>query len=1142
LVYTDLIIQLSKKSPNHYIASALKEDKPVASSPFELNLNELRVLERLKTLEEVALSPKSVETFHVDFGQELYKTVMAGELGTYFQESLDKADEGLRLSLQFDDNAKELMALPWEFLHDGEDFLVAKKNTLISRMPSKTRRLQSKPLESMLRMLVVVSSPNDPSCAPLNSEQERERIVEAVDRLYVNHKMDVDFTEDATFETIQSYLTEKDYHIVHFTGHGRQTDGQGYLVLETDDGRARDVDIQAISDLFAGRGIRLVVLSACQSSGLASILVKSKVPAVVAMQYSVLDTSATVFASAFYQALASGKAVDLALVEARIAMRNVKEGNKVDFATPVLYLLDPNCLDIGQIKPSAPDLFLKPTMLGEVPVMKKGFVGRQRELRLIQKDFMSDIKRAAIIYGFGGIGKTVLATRLAQRMDHHFDGIFGFKCQPQTKQEDILNGLNAFLNLAGIPNLNQLLAQPIPIQAKVAALVSILNQRRFLVILDNFESCLDESRTKIADAGLKEFVTHLLNATVANTKYIITTRYDFDPLDGRLVGAIEHLPLAEMPLYQAIWLMNSHSDLAKLDSKKKVQIFKSVGGHPWTIGMFARHASTGGADNLLLQLEPLKKELREFVLFDKSYSMLDPASKELLIRASIFEEAVPLVALQWMMGDESQPSPSVDEPLEKLMHWGLMAKLDEGDETLYSVHTLVKDFVSNEAEGEKADRKKLLVRAAEYYEDKTKVSKSLWDLLHARDYYYLAGDLDDRTGRKDQAEIMWDRAASIVISAWEHLHRWGYIELAISLLSQSAKTTSGTAKAVATGNLAIIYMYLGDMKTALNLHSEVKEIFEKEGDKRNVAAALHEMGVVNKNQGNYPEAIKLYQHGLDLFREVDDKQGIATSLHDLGFVHQDQGNYPEAIKLYQESLDIKKELGDKHGISQSMNNLGMIYQDQGNYPEAIKLYQESLDIEKKLGDKRGIAISLHNLGMFHQKQGNYPEAIKLYEESLDIKKELGDKLGISTTLHQLGTIHQDQSNYAEATKLYKQSLDISKELGDKRGIAHSLGQLGFVHQDQGNYIEAAKLYEECLNISKELGDKRSIAISLYQLGMIDEASGDHDEALGKCTLALSIFEELNAPNREIIKNSIGRLREEMGEDAFNKALERLEGS
>jgi tetratricopeptide (TPR) repeat protein len=1142
LVYTDLVIRLSKESPNHFMASALSEGKSVASNSFELKLDELRVMERLRALEKVALSPKSEETFHIDFGQELYKTVLAGELGTYFLARLDEADDGLRISLQFDDNTQELIALPWEFLHDGKNFLVARRNTLISRMPSKARRVQSKPLESILHMLVVVSSPNDPSCSYLNSEQERERILEAVDRLYVDHKIDVDFTEDATFETIQSYLNERDYQIVHFTGHGRQTDGQGYLVLETEDNRAREVDNETISDLFVGKGIRLVVLSACQSSDLANKLVRNKVPAVVAMQYSVLDTSATVFASAFYQALASGKAVDQVLTEARIAMRNAKKGNKVDFATPVLYMLDPHCLDIGQIKTSTPELFLKPTMLGEAQVMKKGFVGRQKELRLIQKGFMSDIKRVAIIYGFGGIGKTVLATRLAQRMDHHFDGIFGFRCNPQTRQEDILNGLNAFLNLAGIHNLNQILAQPIPIQAKVAALVCILNQRRFLVILDNFESCLDDSRTTIADAGLKEFVTHLLNATITNTKYIITTRYDFDPLDGRLVGAIEHLSLAEMPSYQAIWLMNSHAELAKLDLKKKTQIFKALGGHPWTIGMFARHASTKGADALLLELEPVKKELREFTLFDKSYSMLDATYRELLIRASIFEEAVPVVALRWMMGDESQPSPSVDEPLKKLMHWGLIARQDEGDESLYSVHTLVREFASKEAEGQKADRKKLLVRAAQYYENKTKVSKNLWDFLHARDYYYRAGGWDDRAGKKDQANVIWDLAADMARDAQKYLARWGHIELAISILNQSIDTTSGTKKAVAKGNLATIYLGLGDWKTALKMYSEVKEIFEKEGDKRNAATVLHQLGNIKYMQGNYVEAAKLYQQSLDLSRELGDKHGIALTLHQLGTIHQMQGNYTDATKLYQQSLDLARELGDKKGIVQTLHQLGTIHQMQGNSNEAVKLYQQSLDLARELGDKKGIVQTLHQLGMIYQQQGDYSEAAKISLQSLDIKKGLGDKQGIATTLHQLGNIHYLQGNYTDATNLYQQSLDLSRELGDKHGIALTLHQLGMILQMKGNYTDAANLYHQSLDLDRELGNKRGIAQTLNQLGMIDEENGNYENALGKYALALSIFEDLKDPSQEIAKRSISRLKDKMGEDAFRKAQESQEVS
>ena len=198
--------------------------------------------------------------------------------------------------------------------------------------------------------------------------------------------------------------------------------------------------------------------------------------------------------------------------------------------------------DMGKIKPAAAEIFQKPVMLGDVQVMKEGFVGRQKELRILQKALLSGVKRAAIVHGWGGIGKTVLATRLALRMNRHFEGFYGYKCNAQTRPEDILNGLCAFLNMAGISALNQILYSPAPLQVKTAALVSILNQKRFLIILDNFESCLDESQPEIADPELRQFVEHLLNATASSTKYIITTRYDFDPLEGRLMGRLSICP------------------------------------------------------------------------------------------------------------------------------------------------------------------------------------------------------------------------------------------------------------------------------------------------------------------------------------------------------------------------------------------------------------------------------------------------------------------------------------------------------------------------------------------------------------------------------------------------------------------------
>ena len=73
------------------------------------------------------------------------------------------------------------MNLPWEFLHDGEDFLVTHTQTPISRLPLGMLRHEKPPLQRILRMLVVISNPLDlPEYMVLNTEKEQEVILAAL--------------------------------------------------------------------------------------------------------------------------------------------------------------------------------------------------------------------------------------------------------------------------------------------------------------------------------------------------------------------------------------------------------------------------------------------------------------------------------------------------------------------------------------------------------------------------------------------------------------------------------------------------------------------------------------------------------------------------------------------------------------------------------------------------------------------------------------------------------------------------------------------------------------------------------------------------------------------------------------------------
>jgi len=1146
----DFELCLEKRTPHEFVAYVTDGgDERAAENVFSLHTDTLKMREDLQRLEAYSLHKELVkDDFHVQFGQKLYRAALGGDVGALFAERLVAAqsdDMGLRLRLRIAENAPELMNLPWEFLHDGEDFLVTCWETPVSRLPLGIARRDKRPLERTLRMLVVVSSPID--LLPhqvLNTEREQEVILAALDKLQHKGLLEIDFCEDATQSTVQDYLSEQEYDILHFTGHGvfNEAKGRGELLLEDEQGKKLPLTNEEFVDLLrAYPSLRLVVLSACQSArtanndgyaGLSRRLLKQGVPAVLSMQYPVLDEAATLFAGRFYTGLANNKPLDMALTEARLGLKmstGEEGGERVDFATPVLFLNDSTCVSVAQVRPQPEEVQLdSPVDWSTVSVMEKGFVGRRQEMRRIRQGFTTGRQRAFIIHGLGGIGKSVLSTRVATKLRKNFAGVKAVRMMPSTHPEDILSELNAFLNLAGVNAFNEVIHAPMKLEAKTGAMAQILTQVPLLLVFDNFEDVLsgwqslkeniplEKGETgDIAEPTLAEFFEQLVKSVSKGSRFIFTSRYDFDPARGRLTGAIEHISLGELPFSMAVQCMNNHDVLASLpvippqkarlpgvssldadDTEADVpstppitkrELYGKLGGHPYTIDVFARRAAVTSVADVWLEIEDMGREMIEFFLLDRTHAQLPPPARTLLLRASILEEAPPLEALQWMMGDENDAIPPINAELKSLLDWGMLSRQEiDQDEVVYPMHALVRDYARRQLADEPGeDKTVLLLRAANFWELQARQSKELDDWLRARDYYFRAGE--------------YEKAGSIVYSVTEPMMRWGYLERLIGLLNESIETREGEGKAVPMGNLATVYKNMGDYKMALKMHEQVKASFESQGDKKNVAVALHQIGVVYQTQGNYAEA--------------QDKFG--------------------------QSMEINVELDDKRRVALSLGQLGVIHGEQGNYAEAQDKFEQSMEINVELGDKSGIAMSLHWLGNIHLVHGNYAEALEKYERSLAIRSELGDKKRIAESLHQLGVIHHEQGNYAEAQDKYEQSLAIAVELGDKSGIASSLHQLGIIHKEQGNHTEAQDKYEQSLAIAVELGNKSGIALSLHQLGRIHQEQGNYREALEKYLQALMLFEQLGSPYAETVRRNLAVSRSEMGEEAFAAAWQEL---
>jgi tetratricopeptide (TPR) repeat protein len=1158
-----------------------------AEQTFEWRTDSTALAMDLGALARAAISGHPPENdLHRTFGQNLFQTVFAGAVGELWRARLAELRprrQPLRLVIRPDPvTARPLLNLPWEYLHDGHDFLVLNWRTPLSRLPWGLPAEPLPPLAEPLRLLVLIAASLGLSQDQvLNTAREEDLILSVLAEARRAGRVTIEFTPNGSPEALATALREFDPHVLHFVGHGvfvSELDS-GLLLMERPDGHKRDVPNAEFAETLErrGRSLRLVFLSACQSAvaprnegytDLAPRLLTAGVPAVVAMQFSVLNRSAMAFGSAFYRGLADGEPVDAALTEAR--GRLAGEGlNNVDFATPVLFLSDPDCLRVEEaaLRPAPP---LAPLDLSGVTVAQN-FVGRSAELRELQTglDPQRGRWRAAVIHGLGGMGKTVLAARLAGRMAARLDGVKAIRMTPTTTAQGVLDLLGAFLSVNNarlnsplIPRFVQLKDEPQPLESKAAALSEILRTLRLLLIFDNYEDVLPQGRevsraasvqppeagagpgapASGVDPDLAKLLALLVGGVPGPSRFLFTSRVNFSPLEeGRLAEAIGHLSLGEMQFRDAVYLMETLPPLDRLPVAVLPEVrppppspspfegggmgrglsmrdlYERLGGHPYTIVLFAEHARRSSVEAVLADLAGVRKELLEFTLLERAAAALPERARTLLRRAAIYEEPVPLEGLAFLMGDEQDAMPRVEDEVEALLGWGLLAR-PPGSEA-YAVHTPVREWA--ELAGE--ERLALLRRAAQFWLGTGRDSHDLGDFLRARHYLFLAGD--------------YEQADDIVQAATELLLHWGQIELLLHLLGESVRTLRGNRRAVALGNLAIVYQGLGHYAAARRIYEQVLAEFQDSGAPHQVAAVLHQLGILHGLQSEYGRARERYEQALAIAEELGDRAGVARILHGLGMLYQAQGEYGRARERYEQALATFEELGDRAGVARSLHQLGNLHYLQGEYGRARERYEQALATFEELGDRAGVAGSLGQLGVLHQAQGEYGRARGRYEQSLATFQKLGDQAGVARSLHQLGILHQLQGEYGRARERYEQALAIAEELGDRAGVASTLHDLGILHQDQGEYAQARERYEQALAIAEELGDRAGVARSLHNLGRLFEDEGDYVQAVQYVAQAFVIFNQLGSPDREIAGRTLARLREVMGEEAFAAALE-----
>ncbi|HYN90118.1 MAG TPA: CHAT domain-containing protein, partial [Ardenticatenaceae bacterium] len=271
----------------------------------------------LRELQRAAVSGRPPENdLHRQFGRRLYDTIFAGPVGDLWRaRRAERRRQPLRLLLRPDpESVRPLLNLPWEYLHDEDDFLALDWRTPLARLPWSLSTEPLPVLDEPLRLLVLIAAPHGlDQHQVLNTAREEDLVLAALGEARRAGRLQIEFAPSGSLETLETALRDFDPHVLHFVGHGVFVDAldTGVLLMEQRDGRERQVPNAEFARLVErrARSLRLVFLSACQSAvaprtggyaDLAPRLLAAGIPAVVAMQFSVLNRSAMEFGATFY--------------------------------------------------------------------------------------------------------------------------------------------------------------------------------------------------------------------------------------------------------------------------------------------------------------------------------------------------------------------------------------------------------------------------------------------------------------------------------------------------------------------------------------------------------------------------------------------------------------------------------------------------------------------------------------------------------------------------------------------------------------------------------------------------------------------------------------------------------------------------
>ena len=551
--------------------------------------------------------------------------------------------------------------------------------------------------------------------------------------------------------------------------------------------------------------------------------------------------------------------------------------------------------------------------------------------------------------------------------------------------------------------------------------VAALNVGRFLLLLDNFESNLDEADRHILDSEISGFYQYLLESLSGSSRAIITTRYP--PSDASVLPPKVHKEdLGDFPESSFLKILQRDPEVERRSRSGELpmallrELYKKFGGTPRFLLQIREAIKEMDAELLKAELAKVElptgtepgelQKLRDKyfgdIFTERLYGYLSPESQRALCRSAVYGVPVTLEGLAAVAG----------EPLD-----GVQAFAQSWQDRAFA------------------------------YQETGKSKESLWVVYGLLRGWLLAKLSTD--GQKDA-----HKAAGDFLVEMNQQDRKS--ELGLSGMDCLMEARSQYLQAKELELARIVTDPLSGFLVRIGFYDGVRQLNVELLNYESDPTPMVWIARTYLDQGEYDSARIWYQRCIDAsFGSNQEEVGVA--LHGMATIDLRKGDYEAARENFEKVLKIMQQIGNREGEAATWNNLATIDLKKGDYKAARENFEKAMKIVQQIGDRVGEAAILHNLASIDLEKGDYEAARENFGKAMKIRQQIGDQAGEAANWHALASIDFDTGNYETALENFGKSMKISQQIGDQEGEAKTFYQLGLLAWEQGMLQEGLRL-------------------------------------------------------------------------------------